>query len=55
MCQGDYSIKRENPALRSYNTCVKNYQNIIKQITDLLPKEQSGNAPDDFDEFGEDV
>ncbi len=37
MCQGNYDIDRENPALRSYNTTIKNYTSVIKQIADLLP------------------
>ena len=37
MPQGTYSIERENPAAKGYNTMVKNYQGVIKQLTDLLP------------------
>lgn len=37
MQQGEYSITRENPAAKGYNAMVKNYQGIIKQLTDLLP------------------
>ena len=48
MCQGAYDIDRENPALKSYNTTIKNYQALIKQITDLLPAEQ-GNNNDNFE------
>lgn len=40
MCQGSYEIERENPALRSYNTTIKNYTSVIKQINDLLPQEE---------------
>lgn len=50
MCQGNYSIDRENPALKSYNTTVKSYQNLIKQIKELLPNEQA-LSDDGFDEF----
>ena len=39
MPQGEYSILREHPALKSYNTMVQRYSSIIKQLTDLLPKE----------------
>ena len=49
MCQGEYSIDRENPALKSYNTTIKNYQALIKQITELLPNENESNG-DDFDD-----
>jgi len=49
MDQGKYFIERANPALSPYNTMVKNYQSIIKQINDLLP-ETSYNDEDKFDE-----
>lgn len=48
MCQGNYNIDRENPALKSYNTTIKNYQALIKQITELLPNKNENNE-DDFD------
>ena len=55
MCQGSYSIDRENPALKSYNTTIKNYQTLIKQITDLLPNQNSNNEDDfDGDNLGDD-
>ena len=50
MSQGSYSIDRANPALSQYNSLIKNYQNCMKQITELLPKNESGNE-DDFDTF----
>lgn len=52
MCQGTYTIDRENPALKSYNTTIKNYSNVIKQLNDMLPTE---NKPQDdgFESFGE--
>ncbi|MEJ8735334.1 hypothetical protein [Mediterraneibacter sp. ICN-202921] len=37
-----------------YNTMIKNYSSVVKQLTDLLPKEQTkGIAPvnDGFEEF----
>ena len=37
MPQGEYTIQRENPAAKGYNTMVKNYQAVIRQLTDLLP------------------
>lgn len=37
MDQGDYTIQRENPAAKGYNTMIRNYQAVIKQLTDLLP------------------
>lgn len=41
MPQGDYSIQRANPSLTQYNSLVKNYNATIKQISDILPKEDS--------------
>lgn len=52
MCQGNYSIQRENPALKSYNTTIKNFQSLIKQICNLLP-DSNGSLDDGFDDFGE--
>lgn len=55
MCQGSYNIDRENPALKSYNTTIKNYQALIKQITDLLPNQNNNNGDDfDGDNLGDD-
>ncbi|MCQ2979506.1 MAG: hypothetical protein MJ245_06900 [Clostridia bacterium] len=50
MSQGNYSIDRENPALKSYNTTIKNYQSLCKQIVDLLPSVNQ-KTDDGFDEF----
>ena len=44
--------ERERPVARLYNTMNKNYQSIIKQLTDLIPKKENGNEEDDgFDAF----
>lgn len=54
MPQGNYSIQRENPAAKGYNTMIKNYQAVIKQLTDLLPDkkdaavEEAGERLKDF-------
>lgn len=53
MCQGAYEIDRENPALRSYNTTIKNYTSVIKQLNDMLPAENTPQG-DGFDDFGAD-
>lgn len=50
MQQGTYSINRSNPALASYNTSIKNYQSLIKQINELLPKSEV-SIEDEFDDF----
>lgn len=51
MPQGAYSILREHPALKSYTTMVQRYSGIIKQLTDLLPKEQQKEVDDGFEAF----
>lgn len=51
LCQGDYTIERENPALKGYNTTIKNYQALIKQINDLLGDQPKQNAPDELESF----
>lgn len=53
MCQGAYDIDRENPALKSYNTTLKNYTNVIKQLNDMLPKEEDKPKDDGFESFGD--
>ena len=55
MCQGDYEIERENPALKAYNTTVKNYTSVIKQLNDMLPVEEIKPKDDGFDNFGDDA
>lgn len=40
MCQGSYDIDRQNPALNAYNTTIKNYTSIIKQLNDMMPAEK---------------
>lgn len=54
MCQGSYDIDRENPALRSYNTTIKNYTSVIKQLNDMLPNDEKPKD-DGFDDFGDDA
>lgn len=52
MPQGEYSILREHPALKSYNTMVQRYTNIINQLTNLHPKEDIKKEVDDgFEAF----
>lgn len=45
--------ERERPVARIFNTRDKNYQSIIKQLTDLMPKEppKSNVDEDEFEEF----
>ena len=52
--QGDQEpYQRKRPSAELYNTLNANYQKIIKQLTDLLPKEplESKDGGDGFDEF----
>jgi hypothetical protein len=43
--------ERERPVARLYNTGNKNYQSIIKQLTELLPKEQPKQEGNEFEAF----
>lgn len=51
--QGDQDpYERERPVARQYQQMNKNYQSIIKQLSDLLPKEPPKQKEDDgFDSF----
>lgn len=40
---GSQKMRRENPALKSYNATVKSYTALFKQLADLLPP--SDNTP----------
>ena len=42
---------RERPVARLYNTMNKNYQSIIKQLSDLVPKIEKKEEDDGFDDF----
>lgn len=43
--------ERERPVARLYNTMNGNYQKIIKQLNDILPKEEIKEEDDGFDSF----
>ena len=52
MPQGEYSILREHPALKSYNTMVQRYTSVINQLTNLHPKEDiKKEVVDGFEAF----
>ena len=52
MPQGEYSILREHPALKSYNTMVQRYTNVIDKLTNLFPKNDIKKEIDDvFEDF----
>jgi hypothetical protein len=42
---------KKSPEVEIYNTMIKNHCTIIKQLTDLLPKEPPKVEDDGFDEF----
>ena len=42
---------RERPAVRIYNTLVKNYSNAMKQIVDMLPETDGVKKKDQLLEF----
>lgn len=37
---GKQEMLREHPAAKTYNTMIKNYNSIIKQLLDLLPEDR---------------
>lgn len=43
--------ERERPVARLYNTMNANYQKIIKQLSDLLPKQEPKQKEDGFEAF----
>lgn len=43
--------ERERPVARLYNTMNKNYQSLIKQLSDLVPKQEVKGKDDGFDSF----
>lgn len=52
MQQGEYSILRESPAVRTYNTMVQKYAAVCKQLFDMLPSKAVAAVIDDgFDSF----
>lgn len=51
MPQGSYSIKRESPAVKTYNTMVQRYNGTCKELFSLLPKEVVVEEDDGFDSF----
>lgn len=42
--QGKQKLRRENPALKSYNTTIKSYSALLKQLLELLPSEEAKQA-----------
>lgn len=44
---------KESIESKTYNTMVKNYMNIIKQLNDMLPEEKKINEDDEFERFND--
>lgn len=42
---------KESIESKTYNTMVKNYMNIVKQLNDMLPEKKQINEDDEFDKF----
>lgn len=42
---------KESIESKTYNTMVKNYMNIMKQLNDMLPEEKKVNIDDEFERF----
>lgn len=49
--QGKQDFMRESPALRSYNNMLKQYSSLYKQLTDLLPKEDTSQGVSELYNF----
>lgn len=45
------SYERERPVARLYNSMNKNYQSIMKQLSDLIPKAEPKPKNDGMDDF----
>lgn len=44
---------KESIESKTYNTMVKNYMNIIKQLNDMLPENKKINEDDEFERFND--
>ncbi len=42
---------KESIESKTYNTMIKNYMNIIKQLNDMLPEDKKINEDDEFERF----
>lgn len=50
--KGQFGYK-ESVESKTYNTMIKNYIAVVKQLNDILPKGKSINADDGFESFGD--
>ncbi|MGJ9383225.1 hypothetical protein [Salipaludibacillus sp. CF4.18] len=51
MTQGDYTIMRESPAVKTYNTMIQRYTAAMKELNSFLPKSSPKTVDDGFNEF----
>ena len=49
--QGSQKLRRENPALKSYNTTIKSFATISKSLLDLLPEKSQKQAGEELMNF----
>ena len=50
--KGQFGFK-ESVESKTYNTMIKNYMNIIKQLNDMLPQEKKIDEDDEFVKFND--
>lgn len=49
--QGTQELRRENPALKSYNTTIKSFATLSKALLDLLPEKSQKQAGEEIMNF----
>lgn len=49
--QGTQELRRENPALKSYNTTIKSFTALSKNLLDLLPEKTQKTAGEELMNF----
>jgi len=49
--QGKQKMLREHPASKVYNSMIKNYSSVIKQLLELIPAEDKKTAEDELMAF----
>ena len=49
--QGAQKMLREHPAAKTYNSMIKNYSTVCKQLMDLLPDDKEKPAEDELMAF----
>lgn len=49
--QGSQKLRRESPALKSYNSTIKSYATLSKALIDLLPEEKKKSTGDELMSF----